>query len=277
MIFAKIVGTVVGTKKNDNLVGTRYQLVRLCNYRAEEGSGYLVAFVGVGPGDPGLVTQKAIAVLNRVRVIFAPRVRGSEGSLALNIVKDHIRHIETKKVEIIDYAPSGSPEKRKGYWRKIASDLIHYLHDGRSVAYVTIGDPSVFSTYTYLVKALRELDQDVGVVTVPGISSYTLAASLVNQPLAEGNEEFLVCPAAAGLERISEALDVCGNVVIMKIGKRIEEIIKLIREKDLLSRAVFVARAGLEGERVEADLSQLGQGGRDEGNLSVILVKREGK
>jgi precorrin-2/cobalt-factor-2 C20-methyltransferase len=230
--------------------------------------------VGVGPGDPELVTQKAISILNRERIIYAPRARGIEDSLALKIVERHIRNIETKVIEIIDYPLTTNSDEKRDFWKTLAGGLIGYLHNDENVVYLTLGDPSVYSTYAYLVRALRELDGDVDISTIPGISSYSLAACLVNQPLAEGDEDCTICSPAAGLDYLSEILDNRKNIVIMKIGRRMGEIIDLIREKGLLTHAAFVARAGLKEERVETDLSRLEQTDTETGNLSVILIRK---
>jgi precorrin-2/cobalt-factor-2 C20-methyltransferase len=109
-------------------------------------------------------------------------------------------------------------------------------------------------------------------VTVPGVTSFAAAAALTNFPIGEGKEAVTIVPTADDLTAVRRALAVGGTVVLMKIGERLAEILELLEQDGLLEESVFVARAGLEGQRIETDLRQLKAAKAEAGYLSVVLV-----
>ncbi len=229
--------------------------------------------VGIGPGDPKLLTLRALSLLKDERIIIMPKPRGKDESLALRIVMEHIP--PDKEIIYIEYPMSRDKEILKAHWRGLAEEILAYLDHGENVVYVTLGDPFVYSTYIYLIRALREISSDVEVQTVPGISSYSLAASIANVPLCEHDEELILYPASNDLEGLKNILDSFRSIVIMKIGKRLSHVIDILREKNLLHHSVFIQRAGLPDQRIEFDLSKISRAEEGVGDLSIILVKRQ--
>jgi precorrin-2/cobalt-factor-2 C20-methyltransferase len=229
--------------------------------------------VGIGPGDPKLLTLRALSLLKGERIIIMPKPRGRDESLALRIVMEHIP--PDKEIIYIEFPMSRDKEVLKAHWTGLAEEILDYLAHGENVVYVTLGDPFVYSTYIYLIRALREISKDVEVQTVPGISSYSLAASIANVPLCEHDEKLVLYPASSDLEGLRDALDSFRSVVIMKIGKRLGRVIDILQEKNLLQHSVFIQKAGLPGQRIEFDLSKISRSEEGAGNLSIILVKRQ--
>jgi len=109
-------------------------------------------------------------------------------------------------------------------------------------------------------------------ITVPGVTAFCAGAALANFPLGEGKHVLTVVPAADDLTSVREALQRGGTVVLMKIGRRLRDILTLLQEAGLMEQAVFVSRAGLEGQRVLLDLHTLRPEEPETGYLSVILV-----
>jgi precorrin-2/cobalt-factor-2 C20-methyltransferase len=137
--------------------------------------------------------------------------------------------------------------------------------------YLTLGDTLLYSTYGYMVRALRTRLPAVEVRTIPGIPSFSAAAARVEFPLGHDKQPLCVIPVSGGMDLVRKGLQLGGVVVFMKIGRRLPELLDILRREDLLTESVFVARAGLEGERVETDLELL-QSDPDAGRLSVVLV-----
>jgi precorrin-2 C20-methyltransferase len=179
--------------------------------------------IGVGPGEESFITLKAVKILQKVDVVIAPSSKG-EGSIAYEIAKPYIKG----GVVFIEFPMTYSKEDLKAKWEENVKKIKAFLDDGKDVAFITIGDPMIYSTYIYILKGIEGYEAE----TIPGISSYSAAASRLNIPIAEGNETFAVVPSGDILE-ISKALDMFDNVVLMKISRRYEEIVNLLKEKTL--------------------------------------------
>ncbi|MHB8879288.1 MAG: precorrin-2 C(20)-methyltransferase, partial [Myxococcaceae bacterium] len=145
------------------------------------------------------------------------------------------------------------------------------LESGEDACFLTLGDPLLYSTYVYLLRALRARLPQVRVVTVPGVTAFCAAAALTEFPVGAGKEPVAIIPTADDLEPVRSALARGGTVVLMKVGKRLPGIIDLLEQTGALNRAVLVARAGLDGQRIETDLKKLREA-PEAGYLSVILV-----
>lgn len=227
--------------------------------------------VGVGPGDPELLTLKAARVLNSCDYIYVPTSRlSSQG-----YVEDVARAYAGDDCEVcpVSFSLAASAEQREDHWRETAIEIAGYLSSGHDVALVTLGDALLYSTYIYLLRALREVAPEATVETVPGISSFSLAAALTDTPLGEGKQSLRVIPAVTDLVEVEKAVLDGSTLVLMKIGVRLLELIDLLDRLGALERSVFVARAGLPEQRVETDLRCLRDAEKGTGNLAVIIVQ----
>lgn len=218
--------------------------------------------VSVGPGDPELLTLRAVRVLSEVDCVAAPDVGGSSRT-ALRIVE---RYIQGK--QIVDCAsPMTNDRIRTGAaYDVIADELSVLLDGGKSVAFVTLGDASVYSTWSYVCKRMEGRGYDIEVV--PGVTSFCAAAAELREPLCERDGQLLVSPVAAG--NPSAALAVPGTKVFMKSGRKLGELRELLREHGLASGASLVANCGLPGEQVVKGLDSLEE---LPGYMSVVIVK----
>ncbi len=226
--------------------------------------------LGIGPGDPGLVTIKAQEILNRVDTIFVPKSNDDGESLAQSIIKD-ITKKDKNYVELTFPMTKDSRLLNK-YWKDAAKKVEKLVSQGKETAFVTIGDPFIYSTYIYLLKMLRKNHPNVEIETVPGISAFNAAASRINSSLVEGNQKLAVIPVTEGLEGIQESLEEFDTVVLMKVGSKLNKIISLLRKLNLLRSATLISRVGHKDEKIIYDLGAL----RDKkaGYLSIIIVKK---
>jgi len=227
--------------------------------------------IGIGPGDPELITVKGARLLRECKHVFVPRAPLGEESLALAIARRHIP--SDSRIKIFEFPLSRDESQLSQAWDRIARDLAAVLESGSDVCYLTLGDTLLYSTYVYLVQALRRVLPQVHVVTIPGITAFSAAAALSDFPIGAGDQTVTIVPASEDLASVDKALALGGTVVIMKIGKRLHQIVELLEARGHLEHAVFVARAGLEGERLETDLRKLHLEASSAGNLSVILVR----
>ena len=231
--------------------------------------------IGVGPGDPGLITVKGREVIGACRHVFAPKARIKAESLALQIAGRYAG--AGAQIHEVVFPMVEDEAVLERHWRECAAEIVALLDAGEDVCFLTLGDTLLYSTHIYLVRAVKALSPQAAVVTIPGVNSFSAAAALTGFPLGEGKQPLLVIPVSDNLEVIREALDGECTIVLMKIGKRLPEIVALLEERGRARGSVFVARAGLEGQRVETDLTQLKSAGADPGYLSVLLIPAERK
>ncbi|SHE36719.1 precorrin-2/cobalt-factor-2 C20-methyltransferase [Thermoanaerobacter uzonensis DSM 18761] len=216
--------------------------------------------IGVGPGEESLITLKAVKILQKVDVVIAPSSKG-EGSIAYEIAKPYIKG----DVVFMEFPMTYSKEDLKTKWEENVKKIKELLDEGKDVAFITIGDPMIYSTYIYILKGI----EDYEVETIPGITSYSAAASRLNIPIAEGNETFAVI-SSGNVTEISKALAMFDNVVLMKISRRYKEIVNLLKEKSF--KGYLVIKCGHKKEKISYDLDRYI--GKKIDYLSLIIAKK---
>ena len=226
--------------------------------------------IGVGPGDPELLTLKAAAVLARCRHVFVPKAKMSADSVALQIAKQHLG--KDAVIHELLFPMLTDREELSRHWSDAAAQIAPVLQASEDACFLTLGDPLLYSTYIYLLRELKQQLPDANTITVPGITAFCAVAALTQFPIGEGKQPVTIVPTDDDLEPVRRATETGGTVVLMKIGDRLQDILKLLDETGLIERAVFVARAGQEGQQIETDLRKLKQADAKAGYLSIILV-----
>lgn len=215
--------------------------------------------IGVGPGDKELLTVKAVRAIENSDVVIAPSALEGGESIALETAKEYIK--EGTEV-VIKHFPMG--KKNRVEKAKEAYEFIEEkLREGKNVSFLTIGDPYVYSTYIHMLKHMEE--RGFHVETVPGITSFCAAASLVDRTLVVGDNTLMILPAT----RVKDIKDE-KYVVIMKVYKHEETVVDFLEEKGF--DYVYVSRAGREGQLILTDKDEIKKA-RD--YMSLILASRE--
>lgn len=210
--------------------------------------------VGVGPGDPELVTLKAVRVLREAGRVFVPVLGADEPGRAEATVLAHVDHDRVERL-VFALNERSDAQRRERYWDAAGERVAAWLAEtGGSAAFATIGDPNVYSTFGYLAETVRALVPSVRVETVPGITAMQALAAVAGVPLVEGAEPLVLLPLARGAESLGPALDfaVEGTVVAYKGGRHLDEVVAAVKEAGRLDDAVLGSHLGLDGERVEA-------------------------
>ena len=224
--------------------------------------------IGVGPGDPELLTVKAIKAIEAADVLIAPKTEKKEGSVALEIarpyLKDDIEIVYQVFPMVKDFAED------TGAWEENKAEILALLNAGKNVAFLTLGDPMFYSTYIYVFRLLEH--EDVDIVTIPGIPAFAAIGSRVGRPIVEGNDILAIIPGTADAQRLEEVMAVASSAVVMKVYHNSAEIIDLLRRNNMTKEAVLVSRVGLDDERIIHDL----EAHADEklNYLSTILTRR---
>lgn len=227
--------------------------------------------VGVGPGDPELVTRKAERVLRNADVILTPVSNPGDASVALEIVKEFLD--ESHQEIIVHQFPMTSDKSRLiPAWQEAARLIAEKALDGKNVAFITIGDPLIYSTFIYLLKIFREEYPQLPVEIIPGISSINTSAAVAGIPLVESEEKLVVIPATAGIDAISDALAAFDTVVLLKVKPLYREIIALLRQAGRESSSAFIERVGSERQKIITDLDQMEAHSPD--YLSLMIIRK---
>jgi len=227
--------------------------------------------VGVGPGDPDLVTVKAANLLAKADVVFVPVADSGETGRAEQTA---LFYAEAWRVERVVFALHDREHtaRREQAWDAAAAQVARWFaaHPEGTAAFATIGDPCVYSTFTYLAATVRDLVGELDVQLIPGITAMQDLAARSGTPLVEGRETLSLFPMTAGADRFREALDRGDSVVAYKFGRMLPETLAVLRETGRLDGAVYGAGLGLAEEdiRPAADLAP----GETGPYLSTLIV-----
>ncbi len=218
--------------------------------------------VSVGPGDPELLTLKAVRLLERCPVIAAPQTKSGE-MLALKIASGAVS-MEGKTIVPLYFPMERDREILRAAHLAAAEQVEAHLAAGRDVAMLSLGDASVYSTCAYLMDILRPKGWRTELT--PGVPSFCAAAARLNISLTEMHTPFHIAPGP------DEAmLDLPGTKVLMKSGKRLPKALEALRARGKLGRSALVENCGLPGERLFPDLSK--DAPESGGYFATLIVK----
>jgi len=226
--------------------------------------------VGVGPGDPELLTFKGLRTLQEAGEVFVPVGDTGEPGRAESVVRAHLGEA-FGQVRRLLFALSDDPEARARNWSNAAREIADALRRGTNCAFATIGDPNLYSTFTYLSRVVEETVPEVEVDTVPGITAMQDLASRSGTVLALGNESLALLPFTAGKPVLRSALEGFETVVCYKGGARLGEVLEAAEETGRLGDAMYGSRLGMEGEEVIRGSEMLGREGT---YLSTVIFTR---
>lgn len=203
--------------------------------------------VGVGPGDPDLVTVKAVKAIEAADRVFVPVAASGQVGYAERVVLAHARH---ERISRLAFALGEDPARREDSWDAAGAAVAEVVGAGGHAVFATIGDPNLYSTFAYLAATVRGLVPGVTVRTVPGISAMQDLAARAGVVLAAGRERLALLPFTAGAERLAAALADYDTVVTYKGGRALPAVRQAIAAAGRLDDAVFGARLGLDGQAV---------------------------
>jgi precorrin-2/cobalt-factor-2 C20-methyltransferase len=232
--------------------------------------------VGMGPGDPELVTVKAVRVLTTADVVLVPVMADDVPGRAEATVLAHVDDARVRRVVFALDDRGGATTRRTEAWGAAARAVVEAFEGGaRSIAFATIGDPNVYSTFSYLAQTVRELVADLVVETVPGITAMQDLAARSGTVLCEGSESLALLPLTAGLDVFRTAVEHFDSVVAYKGGRHMPAVLDALRESGRLDDAVYGASLGLADEDIRPAADVAGEAPY----LSTVIVpaRRSGR
>ncbi len=227
--------------------------------------------VGVGPGDPELITLKTYRLIQEADVIVSPTKKMGKPSIAYRIVESHIP--ESKTVIDMDFpmiSLSAEREKLEAQWEANADAIEAMLAEGKDVVFLTLGDPMVFSTYSYVLRYLQQ--RGLPTDTLSGVPSFCNLAAQIGIPLTQGEESLGVVAMTQSEEEVCAILDVHKNVVIMKVSANNAFLAEELEKRGLEKSFVLVSNIGMADQRITRDIEDL------KGKvpyLSTMLIKKD--
>ena len=226
--------------------------------------------IGVGPGDPELLTVKAVRAIESADVIISPTKKMGKPSIALQIAKPYIKP-ETKLV-VMDFpmlSLSAERETLEKQWSENADQIQSMLNWGKTAVFLTLGDPMVYSTYSYVMEFL--LDRGMEVETISGIPSFCSLAAHLNLPLTQGEESLGVVGMTQSEDEVAAVIDAHQNVVVMKVSANAAGLAKALRDRHLEDHFVMISNIGMDSEKVTRDIADLE---KKVPYLSTVLIKK---
>jgi precorrin-2/cobalt-factor-2 C20-methyltransferase len=227
--------------------------------------------LGVGPGDPELITLKAARVLNVADVVFAAASTKNSYSLALSIAKPHIPDLTP--VRMLTFPMTHDKDEKETAWQAHANTIIEELTQGKKVAFITLGDAMTYSTYGYILKYVQEIAPQFPIVSIPGITSYQAAAACLNTPLVEGEDSLMLISGANGGDRLRKCSPKPEAVVFLKAYRNVTDITAAIEETGVYEATVGISNCGHTDQKVIWDIGKLRN--RQPDYWTLILAKRK--
>ena len=210
-----------------------------------------ITCIGVGPGDKELLTVKAVKHIQEADIILVPvKKENSKESTALSIAKDYIE--KHSKVEYLYFPMKKITQEIENIFKEHAQGINHYLLQGKKIVYLTLGDPNVYSTFTYLIQYLNEEPR-----YIPGVTSFLQGAAMIGQPLCLGKQSLAIINMTDKEENIRKTFRLHDNIVVMKVSAGAHLLKELIQEHQF--EGTFLTNIGLEDEYISQDIQYLDQ------------------
>lgn len=226
--------------------------------------------LGVGPGDPELLTIKAFRKLKESDVIAYPKKRKGSKSYAHRIIDVYITPGEKEMLGLV-FPMTKDPTILEREWSNTVEQVWEHLKIGKDVAFVTEGDPLLYSTFIHMMNLVKERHPEVNIQTVPGISSINGAASRLGIALAEGDDHVAIVPARDDYEAMKKVMIENECIVFIKVAKVIDLLLNVLRELDLLDKASVVTKVTSD-EEVVWDIHELDRAELD--YLTLMVVRK---
>ncbi len=233
--------------------------------------------VGCGPGDPELLTVKAVKAIKDADVIMCPTSKEGKPSIALSVVYSIINKEKNPEIVNLVFPMTKDKDTLEDTWQKNSEIIAEQAHSGKKIVYLTVGDPYLYSTWIYLHRELSLNHPDINIRVIPGIVSMFTFASKIGISLAEGAEKMAVIPSCYDLTRVKEIAKNCDTMIFLKDGRYFDQVINLLKEAGYSDNSIFAIGQDLDTDHEIVKKLTLGEVTEDtltSKYFSIMVVKR---
>ena len=233
--------------------------------------------VGCGPGDPDLLTVKAVKAIQNADIIMCPTSKEGKPSIALSAISSILDKTKNQEIVNLVFPMTKDKETLESTWEKNSKILAEGVLAGKNVVYITIGDPYLYSTWIYLHREISKNYPEIKITVIPGIVSMFTFAAKVGISLAEGAEKFSVIPSCYDLSQVKEIAKNSDTMVFLKDGRYFDQVIKLLKESGFSDDSIFAIGQDLDTENEIVKKLTLGEVTKDtltSKYFSILVVKR---
>jgi len=233
--------------------------------------------IGVGPGDPELLTVKAVKAIQNADIIMCPASKEDRPSIALSVVSSLIDKSKNQEIVKLIFPMTKDKDVLEQTWKKNAKIMAEKVLLGKNVVYLTVGDPYLYSTWIYMYKDLKENYPKMDISVIPGIVSIFTFASKVGISIAEGSEKVAIIPSCYDLSSVKEIAKNSETMVFLKDGRYFDQVIKVLKESGFPDDSIFAIGQDLGTENEIIRKLTLGEVNDDTLTtkyFSILVVKR---
>lgn len=223
--------------------------------------------VGVGSGDPEELTLKGLRILRESDVILVPVSQEGKKSQALRAVESFITD---KQIKELYFPMTKDTDVLQEAWNESVRVICDLLKKGQQLAFITIGDVSIYSTFTYIVKKVREMDFDVDLIA--GVPSFCSLAARSGQSLCDWEEPLLIYPSNYHMEKIDAYIKEFDNLVLMKVAKEFDNVVDILDANEALDSSYLITKCGYSEEEICTNLKE--KQGEKLNYLSTVIVNK---
>jgi len=233
--------------------------------------------IGVGPGDPELLTVKAVKAIHNADIIMCPASNEDRPSIALSVVSSIIDKSKNQEIIKLIFPMTKDKDVLEQTWKRNAKIMAETVLSGKNVVYLTVGDPFLYSTWIYMHKDLKENYPDMNISVIPGIVSIFTFASKVGVSVAEGAEKVAIIPSCYDLSSVKEIAKHAESMIFLKDGRYFDQVIKVLKESGFPDDSIFAIGQdlGTENEIIrKMTLGEVNDGTLTTKYFSILVVKR---
>ena len=233
--------------------------------------------IGVGPGDPELLTVKAVKAIQNADIIMCPASKEDRPSIALSIVETLIDKSKKQQIIKLIFPMTKDKDILRDTWKKNAKIMAETVLSGKNVVYLTVGDPYLYSTWIYMYKDLTENYPNMQISVIPGIVSMFTFASKIGVSIAEGAEKVSIIPSCYDLSSVKEIAKNSEVLVFLKDGRYFDQVVDLLKESGFPDDSIFAIGQdlGTENEIIrKLTLGEVTDGTLTTKYFSILVVKR---
>ena len=233
--------------------------------------------IGVGPGDPDLLTVKAVKAIQDADMIMCPASAEDRPSIALSVVDTLIDKSKNQEIVKLIFPMTKDKAMLEAHWKENSKIMAEKVLSGKNVVYLTVGDPYLYSTWIYMHREISQNHPDMKITVIPGIVSMFTFASKVGISIAEGAEKVAIIPSCYDLSSVKEIAKNSEVLVFLKDGRYFDQVIELVRESGFPDDSIFAIGQDLGTDKEIIRKLRLGDVNDDTLTtkyFSILVIKR---